>query len=41
LRKDRQLADIGWLSIHVWEHEEPEEAAELIEDLWKSRIGRK
>jgi DNA mismatch endonuclease, patch repair protein len=27
---DRQLADAGWLSIRVWEHEDPKRAADRI-----------
>ncbi len=27
---DRQLAEAGWLSVRVWEHEDPEEAAERV-----------
>lgn len=34
---DRRLADAGWLSIRVWEHEEPEVAAWRIADVVESR----
>ena len=27
---DRQLAQAGWLAVHVWEHEDPQRAAEMI-----------
>lgn len=29
-RVDRELLTGGWLAVHVWEHEEPNEAAERI-----------
>jgi DNA mismatch endonuclease, patch repair protein len=29
-RKDAALAALGWATIHVWEHERPEEAAERV-----------
>jgi DNA mismatch endonuclease (patch repair protein) len=34
--KDTQLEKLGWTVIHVWEHEEPLEAADAIEQLWRS-----
>jgi len=34
--KDTQLETLGWTVVHVWEHEEPPEAAEAIEQLWRS-----
>lgn len=37
-RKDRDLKELGWLPVHVWEHEGAPEAAGLIEALWRSRI---
>jgi DNA mismatch endonuclease (patch repair protein) len=36
-RKDEQLAGLGWLPVHVWEHEDPATAAALIVALWESR----
>ena len=36
-RKDRELAEQGWTAVHVWENEDPSEAAERIRDLWHSR----
>ena len=38
-RKDQELQGIGWLPVHIWEHECPVEAARGIENLWKARIG--
>jgi DNA mismatch endonuclease, patch repair protein len=34
--KDTQLETLGWTVVHVWEHEEPLEAADAIEQLWRS-----
>jgi DNA mismatch endonuclease (patch repair protein) len=36
-RKDEKLRDMGWLPVHVWEHEDPAEAAAAIRDLWLER----
>lgn len=38
--KDAELRSRGWLPLHVWEHEDPEEAAEEIIRLWRRRTGR-
>jgi DNA mismatch endonuclease (patch repair protein) len=35
--KDAQLETMGWVTLHVWEHENPLEAADMIEQLWRSR----
>lgn len=35
--KDEQLQTLGWIVIHVWEHEDPIMAANQIEQLWRSR----
>ncbi len=38
---DRRLAEVGWKVIRVWEHEDPEEAAEKIcEVVRKRRLER-
>jgi DNA mismatch endonuclease, patch repair protein len=34
--KDAMLEKLGWPVPHVWEHEEPFEAADEIERLWRS-----
>src|SRR3977135_1475808 len=30
---DSRLADAGWVSVRVWEHEDPAEAARRVEDV--------
>lgn len=37
--KDEGLALLGWLPVHVWEHEDPDEAAARVEALWAARGG--
>ena len=37
-RKDEALRELGWLPVHVWEHEDPREAAARIRQLWRTRI---
>lgn len=39
-RKDLELERLGWVVIHVWEHEAIETAADLVESAWKFRTGR-
>jgi DNA mismatch endonuclease (patch repair protein) len=34
---DRRLADAGWLVVRVWEHEDPEEAAQRIYEVIQTR----
>ncbi len=34
-RKDGELEDLGWLSIHVWEHDDPSTVADAIEQAWR------
>lgn len=34
-RKDGELEDLGWLSIHVWEHDDPSTVADEIEQAWR------
>ena len=36
-RKDAELEELGWLPVHVWEHDDPVEAASLIQRLWSER----
>lgn len=33
--KDEALISAGWRVLHVWEHEDPVTAADLIEQLWR------
>lgn len=35
--KDDALADLGWHVVHVWEHEDAQEAARRIHYLWRQR----
>ena len=39
LRKDQELRELGWLPIHVWEHEDPTKAAQKIHRLINQRTG--
>jgi len=39
-RKDMQLEEMGWVSIHVWEHEDPVSAATEIYRIWRERTAR-
>jgi DNA mismatch endonuclease (patch repair protein) len=34
---DRKLVDAGWLSIRIWEHEDPKPAADRIHDIVVAR----
>lgn len=36
-RKDRELRQEEWLSLHYWEHDDIEEIADEIEELWNER----
>ncbi len=36
-RKDDELAAMGWLPVHIWEHDDPDRAAQRIADLWRRR----
>lgn len=35
--KDRRLTELGWMPLHVWEHEDPLTAADRIERVWRER----
>jgi DNA mismatch endonuclease (patch repair protein) len=37
-RNDGDLRKLGWISVHVWEHDDPVVAAESIELLWRDRV---
>jgi DNA mismatch endonuclease (patch repair protein) len=37
---DELLRESGWAVVRVWEHEEPIEAADRVESLVRSRLGR-
>ena len=36
---DARLEAAGWVSVRVWEHEDPVEAARRVEDVVRSRRG--
>lgn len=36
-RNDEALRQSGWVALHVWEHEDPEVAADSLQGLWKDR----
>ena len=36
--KDEALDLLGWDVLHVWEHENPKEAADRIEGIWRNKI---
>jgi DNA mismatch endonuclease (patch repair protein) len=38
-RKDKALRELGWLPMHVWEHEDPAEAALQIRHVWRTRTS--
>lgn len=37
---DRLLAEAGWLSLRVWEHEQPHDAAERVAHEVRARLDR-
>ena len=39
-RKDEQLVALGWLPVHVWEHDCPESGGERIVALLSQRTGK-
>ena len=38
--KDEALIVLGWDVLHFWEHEGPEAAADLVEDMWRRKTPR-
>lgn len=36
-RKDLELQEMGWLALHYWEHDDFEEIADEIEEVWHER----
>lgn len=40
IRVDRVMAQADWTVIHVWEHDDPAAAADLVERAWRSRTSR-
>ena len=39
-RNDFDLHRLGWVAVHVWEHEDPAVAAEAINELWRTRVQK-
>jgi DNA mismatch endonuclease (patch repair protein) len=39
-RKDEQLVAMGWMPIHIWEHEKAEDSADTVERAWRIRTGK-
>ena len=39
-RKDEQLAALGWIVMHLWEHEPVGGAVDRVEAEWRRRTGR-
>jgi DNA mismatch endonuclease (patch repair protein) len=39
-RSDEALRSLGWLPVHVWEHEPTAEAGARVIELWRQRTGR-
>lgn len=37
--KDSSLRELGWLPLHYWEHDDPEEVAAEIEWVWRGLIS--
>ncbi|WML64538.1 very short patch repair endonuclease [Rhodococcus sp. AH-ZY2] len=38
--KDDALRAPGWLPVHVWEHDEPSDAADTLRSIWEERRNR-
>lgn len=38
--KDAALEEMGWLPLHYWEHDDPEEIADEIEWVWRDLTRR-
>lgn len=36
--KDQKLRTLGWLPVHIWEHDDPAGAADIVCSLWRSRL---
>lgn len=39
-RKDEALIGLGWLPVHVWEHDDPDLAADALAELRDLRVAR-
>ncbi|MGO1992310.1 MAG: very short patch repair endonuclease [Corynebacterium sp.] len=40
LEKDAELRRLGWLPLHYWEHDDVEEVADEIEEVWRDLRAR-
>ncbi len=38
-RTEARLRETGWIVIRAWEHENPCDAADVVERTWRERIG--
>lgn len=38
--KDAELEQLGWMPLHVWEHDSIDVVVTLVRQLWKERTGR-
>lgn len=36
-RKDENLRTLGWLALHYWEHDDVDDIADEIEEVWRER----
>lgn len=36
---DERLAEAGWVSVRIWEHEDPVEAADRVREIVRARRG--
>jgi DNA mismatch endonuclease (patch repair protein) len=39
-RKDAELLALGWTPLHLWEHVQPAQMADIVEALWRASTGR-
>jgi DNA mismatch endonuclease (patch repair protein) len=39
-RKDRELEELGWTSLHFWEHQPVDLISSMVTEMWKARTGR-
>ena len=40
-RNDAKLRESSWIVLRAWEHENPIVVADVIEQLWRDRVGRR
>lgn len=39
-KKDLELEELGWLPLHYWEHDDVDDIADEIEEVWRDLTGR-